>query len=72
MKGTPRHGTENSEGRATKQLKVANAGSQTFRPIKAYAHGGGEIRLPCMGYNIFYIIGVIVVIAVILKFIGLY
>jgi hypothetical protein len=31
-----------------------------------------EIRLQHMGYNIFYIIGVIVVIAVILKFLGLY
>jgi hypothetical protein len=31
-----------------------------------------EIRLQHMGYNIFYIIGVVVVIAVILKFLGLY
>jgi hypothetical protein len=31
-----------------------------------------EIRLQHMGYNIFYIVGVIVVIAIILKFLGLY
>ena len=37
-----------------------------------YTHVGGNPRLSVMGYNIFYIIGVIVVVAVILKFLGLY
>ena len=53
------------------QCRPATAASSNH-PRHAYAHGGDEIRLPGMGYNIFYIIGVIVVIAVILKFIGLY
>ena len=39
---------------------------------KRYTHQGNVIRLRGMGYNIFYIIGVIVVIVVILKFLGLY
>ena len=37
-----------------------------------YTHVGGNPRLSVMNYNIFYIIGVIVVVAVILKFLGLY
>jgi hypothetical protein len=37
-----------------------------------YTQVRGNLRLNVMGYNIFYIIGVIVVVAVILKFLGLY
>ena len=37
-----------------------------------YAHYWDAIRLQGMGYNIFYIIGVIVVVVIVLKLLGLY
>jgi hypothetical protein len=43
--------------------------SETDLPL---AHAGLLIECRIMGYNIFYIIGVIVVIVVILKLLGLY
>jgi hypothetical protein len=38
----------------------------------AACRGGASARMWIMGYNIFYIIGVIVVIVVVLKLLGLY